>query len=282
MKTKFLFLAVLSTAIMSISCNNENEVLAVRLDKNELELVKGESDKLNVTLVPSQEAPVTFEWFSEDEDYVAVDENGNVTAKAVKYAEGSDEIASVNVYVKYEGGADECKVTVLPLATERVEIQYDSPQVKIAAGESVSLEVRIFPEDADLNEITWSSEYADVAVVDADGVVTGKRPGWTMIKAEYSEQIFDEILITVAAVTAEDVKINPEKLDLTVGRKITLKPVLTPAYSTDELIWTSDNNDVVKVLDAATGDIEAVAAGTAKVKVQAERVFAECTVTVSE
>lgn len=282
MKTKFLFLAVLFTAIMSVSCNNENEVLAVRLDENKLELIKGESHKLNVTLVPSPEAPVTFEWFSEDEEYVTVDENGNVTAKAVKYAEESDEIASVKVYVRYEGGADECEVTVLPLATERVEIQYNSPQVNVEAGENVRLEVKVFPEDADLNDITWSSEYADVAVVSADGVVTGKKPGWTMIKAEYSEQIFDEILVTVAAVAAESVKIEPETLDITVGRKITLKSVLTPAYATDELIWTSDNNAVVKVIDAATGDIEAVAVGTAKVKVQAEKAFAECVVTVSE
>lgn len=283
MKTKFLFFAVLFAAISVLSCNNESGVLAVRLDKNKLELVKGETVQLHASVVPEQTASSALEWFSEDENYVKVDENGNVTAVALKKAsEDSDELTPVSVFVRYQNGADECEVTVLPLATETVEIQKPASQIKIPAGTTVQLEAKCFPENADLTDLTWSSELATVAVVDDNGLVTGKTSGFTYIKASYSELIYDEILITVEPVAAQSVTIEPASITIPFGKKMTLKAVLNPSHATDKLIWTSDNNEVVKVIDSATGAVEAVGEGVAKIKVQADKVFAECEVTVTK
>lgn len=283
MKTKFLFFAVLFAAVSVLSCNNESGVLAVRLDKNKLELVKGETVQLHASVVPEQAASSALEWFSEDENYVKVDENGNVTAVALKrVSEDSDELTPVSVFVRYQNGADECEVTVLPLATEAVEIQKPASQIKIPAGSTVQLEAKCFPENADLTDLTWSSEWATVAVVDDNGLVTGKTAGFTYIKASYSELIYDEILITVEPVVAQSVSIEPAAITIPFGKKMTLKAVLNPTCATDKLIWTSDNNEVVKVIDSATGAVEAVGEGVAKIKVQADKVFAECEVTVTK
>lgn len=198
MKKNIVFAAAFLSALSLISCsNNEDQVRAVRLDQTAIELTKGESVQLKATVVPDQDAE--FTWFSQDDKYVTVDENGLVTAVGLKKeVEGSDEVTPVSVYVKYLNGADECKVTVLPLPTEKVEIVYDKKTVEVKHGGSITLTAKCYPEDADLNEVTWSTENALIATVDKNtGKVTGVAPGFTIIKASYNDKIYDEINLNV-------------------------------------------------------------------------------------
>lgn len=198
MKKNIVFAAAFLSMLSLISCsNNEDQVRAVRLDKTAIELVKGENVQLKATVVPEQDAE--FTWFSQDDKYVTVDENGLVTAVGLKKeSEDSDEISPVSVYVKYLNGADECKVTVLPLPTEKVEIVYDKKTVEIKHGESVTLTAKCYPEDADLTEVTWSTENALIATVNkTTGKVTGVAPGFTIIKVSYNDKIYDEINLNV-------------------------------------------------------------------------------------
>ena len=163
MKTKILLAAAMLALITIVSCkSNEDQVLAVRLDMTKLELVKGESAKLSATVVPEQDAE--FEWFSQDDQYVTVDQDGVVTAVGLNKATAdSDEVVPVSIYVRYKNGADECKVTVLPLPASKVEIVAESENVAIDPGQSVTFEVKCYPEDADLTTVTWSTDYAAVA-----------------------------------------------------------------------------------------------------------------------
>jgi uncharacterized protein YjdB len=89
-------------------------------------------------------------------------------------------------------------VTVLPLTTEKVEIVYASDVVNIATGQTLKLEAKCFPEEADLKTLTWSTDYAAVAKVNAaTGEVTGVAPGFATIRASYNEKIYDEISVNV-------------------------------------------------------------------------------------
>lgn len=279
MKTKILLAAMLAL-VMFVSCkSNEDEVLAVRLDKTRLELVKGESADLSAVVVPAQDAE--FEWFSENEQYVTVDQNGLVTAVGLKKAaEDSDEVVPVSVYVRYRNGADECKVTVLPLAPSKVEIVADSDIVNVYPGESVTLEVKCYPENADLKTVTWSTDYAAVATVDpVTGRVTGVAPGFAKIRASYSERVYDEINVNVNAIAATAVNVTPSSVDLGVGEKAHLTAVFTPSNATDKPVWTSDALEVATV-DSETGVVTAKSFGKATIKVQAGSVSATCVVNV--
>lgn len=195
---KYIVSAAALCAILALaSCsNNESEVLAVRLDKNSIELTKGESVRLNASVVPDQEAD--FEWFSQDSEYVTVDSEGLVTAVGLKKEDpASDEVTPVKVYVKYENGADECAVTVLPLQAQKVEILGEE-LVKIRQGESVTLDVKYYPEDADIKVVTWSTDYAVVAKVNKEtGAVTGMEPGFATIKASYNDKVYDVVTVQV-------------------------------------------------------------------------------------
>lgn len=280
MKTKILWAAAMLALISIVSCNNnEDQVQAVRLDKTKLEIVKGESVQLSAVVVPEQDAE--FEWFSENDQYVTVSPDGVVTAVGLKKAaEDSDEVVPVSVYVRYKNGADECKVTVLPLAAAKVEIVAESEVINVNPGESITLKVKCYPENADLTAVTWSTDYAAVATVDsATGKVTGVAPGFARIRASYSDKVYDEINVNVNAIAATSVEIVPSSLDLSVGEKKRLTAVFTPSNATDKPVWTSENLEVATV-DSETGVVTAMSLGTAKIKVQAGSVSATCVVNV--
>lgn len=277
MKTNFLFWTAILAVVTAVSCNRADDVLAVRLDNNKIELVKGESMQLNAQVVPAQDAE--FTWYSQDPDYVSVDKNGLVTALALK-KEG-EEVLPVSVYVKYMNGADECQVTVLPLAPTKLEIDYSGNVLKLNPGAeaSVQLTAKIYPEDADLRDITWTTDYASVATVDQTGRVTGVTPGFATIRATYNDKIFDELDVQVQVVEPTAVRVDPAELTLEVGQKQRLKPVFTPSNASGNTVWTSDKPAVVTV-DNKTGAIEAKSAGTANIKVQVGSCSALCKVTV--
>ena len=280
MKRVFLFAAVMFAALVAVSCNsNENEVLAVRLDKTKIELVKGESIQLNAQVVPAQDAE--FTWSSQDEQYVTVDQNGVVTAVGLKKESlDSDEVSPVSVYVKYLNGADECQVTVLPLAPTKVEIVSETNTIEVNPAESKQLVAKCYPEDADLTDLTWSTDFATVAKVDSKtGVLTGVSAGFAVIRASYNERIFDESNVRVNAVEPQAVEIVPSSLKLSKGMTERLSVKLTPSNASGNLIWTSDDMSVATV-DSETGVVTAVAKGTANIKVQIGNVSATCVVVV--
>lgn len=281
MKTNVAFLIIAFAALISVSCNqNGPEVLAVRLDKTKVEIVKGETIQLNAAVVPEQDVEIT--WYSADDKYVTVDENGLVTALALKTEgdEGSESVVPVSVYAKYKNGADECKVTVLPLAPTRVEIVYDGQVLEIDPQESVALTASFFPEDADLKDITWSTNAANIAKVDSKtGVVTGVTAGFAVIRASYNEKIFDEIDVQVQVVNPESVAVDPSELTLKVGVKKRINAVLTPANATGKFVWTSENTSVA-MIDSETGTVTALAPGQTKIRVQVGKVSGECKLTV--
>ena len=187
MKKVFYFVAAIIVALALNSCRSEESgVLAVRLDETAIELVKGETYQLQATVVPADENAV-ITWKSEDEAYVKVDENGLVTAVALKLDEevSSDEeenSQAVSVYAMYEGGAAECEVTVLPLEASAIKV---SPQqTTMRYGEQMMFTVEYSPEDVDVKGVEWSTSNAFVAVV-KDGVVTAKGYGSCEIIAKY-------------------------------------------------------------------------------------------------
>ena len=87
--------------------------------------------------------------------------------------------------------------------------------------------------------------------------------------------------MNVNPVEATAVKIEPEIVELPKGSKKRLSVEFTPSNATDDVVWTSSDPEVATV-DAKTGEVTAVASGTATIKVQADKVAATRTVKVIE
>lgn len=153
------------------------------MDKTSAEIVKGETLQLNAVLVPHDEDAV-IKWFSEDESYVRVDQNGLVTAVAVKkdveVSDDEENTQAISVYAQCGNGAAECEITVLPLEAESIRIVPEQKTMKI--GEQYLFTVEFEPEDTDIKDVEWSTSVASVATV-KDGVVTVKGYGTCYIKA---------------------------------------------------------------------------------------------------
>ena len=79
----------------------------------------------------------------------------------------------------------------------------------------------------------------------------------------------------VATTTIIGVK---KKLTIRKGKKLTLKPVLSPITSTDQLTYSSSDEEIATV--SSKGVIRAIKKGKVKVKVKAGKKTVTCVVTV--
>lgn len=198
MRNILLSVAITAVLVFSSCGNDSNEIVALRLDKTEVELVKGSEIQLKAVTVPAADVS-EFEWYSTAPEYVSVTADGVVKAEKLYYKNESDtETSPVSVFCKYQAGAAECKVTVLPLDAESLEIKvldYASDALIMSPGEEKTLQVVFYPADADVdtNEIQWATtafEYAVVAADPEDGAkakVTALEPGSASIKAVYGK-----------------------------------------------------------------------------------------------
>lgn len=88
------------------------------------------------------------------------------------------------------------------------------------------------------------------------------------------------LTVTPVPVPATKVTLNATSQKVETGKSFTLKVTVTPADTTDKIVWSSSNEAVAKV--AADGTVTAVKAGTAVITATAGNVKAECTVTVAD
>jgi len=97
------------TEVLTTPLSGKTEATAISLDSESLQLLEGETAKLNYTISPS-DAETTVSWKSSDKAVATVDQSGNVAA----ISEGT---ATITVTTE-NGLTAECKVTV-----EKVPVQ---------------------------------------------------------------------------------------------------------------------------------------------------------------
>lgn len=164
----------------------------------------------------------------------------------------------------------------------------------VAGTDGEKLVATITPDKDLLNEftITYTSSDPTVASVDKDGNVTPLKAGKATItatatstitqgdlpKETFKETATCKVTVTDKYISATGIKLDADGMTIKVGDKDKLTATLTPADSTDKVVWKSDNEKVVTVDEK--GYITAVAAGTTKILATAGTVSAECTVTV--
>ncbi|NGP45570.1 hypothetical protein G4V62_11620 [Bacillaceae bacterium SIJ1] len=199
--------------------------------------------------------------------------------KVLTPPEHVDRIRVQNFLEKGTGTAwfDEVNLTkIIPL--EAVEIVQEDMTVR--AGETVSLQWSITPENATHQEVSWVSSSEDVATVD-NGVVTARKQG-TAIISVISQQgsLSDDVVVTVEEdpndelTPIDSITLPTELLTMREGQHRLLEPTVTPAEATEELVWRSSHPDIASV---SGGVVTAVASGETTISVMAEdgRVQAE-------
>ena len=144
----------------------------VTLNKTKLKLKDGEKFKLVATVTPEKADNKKVIWTSSNPEVATVNQKGKVKAVGV----GTAEITATTV----NGKKAVCKVTVKPQKVTSIEIKGKKNMV---VGATQTLTVKILPKKATNQNVVWSCNKPDVAVIDENGVVTALKKGTVKITA---------------------------------------------------------------------------------------------------
>lgn len=264
-----------SAAVESVAIN-EGETVA---------MFKGETKQLTCTVNPPNASEKTVVWsVTEGDDVVSVNaDTGEVTA----LRPGS---ATVTVTSRSDDAkSDSCTVTVREAVTA-VRLNSGSLQLTLTEdGKTATLTAAVEPEEATDRTVRWTAVPDGIVSVE-NGTVTALKAGTATVRAESVSNpgVYDECEVTVISPVTQ-ITLNhsvypaaPEKFE--VGLDFVLSAAVTPGDATDKrLTWSVSPENIVS-LDAATGTVTALKAGTATVTVSAADGFgalASCVITVS-
>ena len=134
-------------------------------------------------------------------------------------------------------------------------------------GYTKQLEPTFMPADTDMKTVSWTSSNTSVATVNANGLVYGNSVGTATITAsmvnEYGRTISGSCEVNVHTVSAQGVAIYAANTELYIGQTTQLHQIFTPSDTTNQNVTWSSNNPSVASVDATTGVVTALRAGTA-------------------
>ena len=239
----------------------------------ELELNVGDVYSLEAIVSPSDAEGYTLQWESSDEAVASVSDDGEVTAVSAGTADitvSSGEISAT------------CVVTVKEPVVKVEKVIIEPSETDVRIGETVSLSVRVEPENAEYETVNWTSSDEDIATVDAEGVVSGIAIGSAVIKAEISGQKA-ACNVSVTGIPVESVSLDVQQLELNIGETYTLQATVLPENATDKGIkWSSDDSEIATVDE--NGLVTAVSLGETVITVITDdgSKTASCMLTVSQ
>lgn len=144
---------------------------------------------------------------------------------------------------------------------------------------SATLEIEVFPENAETGPVSWSSSDEDIVTVDGYGTVTAISAGNATVTAS-AQGIEGYCQITVTGKPVESITLNETELELTVGEKAILTASITPEDAEyGDITWISSDESVASV--DSQGTVTAISAGEAAITASAGNKEAQCNVTVT-
>ena len=243
----------------------EKKVECVTISEEKLSLLLQSTYSLTAAVVPVDATFPELTWSSSDPSVVEVNKKGLLNAVGC----GS---AIVTATAK-NGVTASASVEVTEVVAERIDITGKS---SFFINEDATLQVKFYPVDTTIQEITWSSSAPSVAFIDETGKVSGLAIGEATITATQKD-VSASIQIEVKAIPVEEIEIlssvdDPDKLQ--VGKAMTLWALVHPDNATfKELTWAS-SNDMVATVDSL-GNVTAVAPGTVIITVVSEDGFSQ-------
>ncbi len=141
-----------------------------------------------------------------------------------------------DMYDRYEANL-RVKAFTSCIEVEDVTIEGDS--YTIGLGEEITLSATIMPENAAIQDISWSSDDEDVVTVDAEGKVTAVGPG----KATITVTTIDGNKTDTCQIIVKGRGVTPEAptMEARTKNSITLNDVENCLYSLDKIKWQESN-----------------------------------------
>lgn len=219
---------------------------------------EGATVQLTATIAPANAANKNVTWSSTNSALATVDANGLVTGVLA----GVVDITVTTVDGSFSAVST---ITVTPVLVTGISV--DPVSASVDVGSTLALSSTISPANASNKNISWTSSNTSVAIVNANGVVTGIADGSVDITVTTEDGNYSAVaVITVNAVSVTGITINPPTVSMVNGSTKQLSAVISPLNATNKNVsWISSNTSVATV--DANGLISAVSVGTTEIKV---------------
>lgn len=224
-------------------------VSSIALDETTKTMYSGQTARLGYTILPTNASNAAVTWTSTNTSVATVDGTGLVTAKNV----GSTVIILRSVD---KGLAVYCTINVKKVATG---VKLDVSTLELEAGKSYTFRPTISPADSTDATITWESSDTKIAIVDANGKVTGKAAGQTVIMAKLASGGTAYCKVTVTQ-PVNGLILNYYEKTVYVGEKFAMTASVSPSTATELGVkWESSNKKVATITEK--GEVTALAGG---------------------
>ena len=143
-------------------------------------------------------------------------------------------------------------------------VTLDKTELDMHLSDTFQLNATVLPENATNKALTYSSLRPAVATVDASGKITALVEGTTIISvlSQNNPAASAQVIVNVTklVVSVNEVKLDVEALDLTVGGEHNLVATVLPDNATDKSVTFSSLDEDVATVDK-DGKVSAIAAG---------------------
>jgi uncharacterized protein YjdB len=243
-----------STKTAAVTVNVTVPLTGISLSPNPLDLGAGTTGTFTVNSDPADTTQTGVTW-SSDDTAVATVLNGTVTGLAA----GSATITAISTADNSIAATATVNV-IIPLAS----LSLSPASLNLNRNQSATLTALYTPATTTQTGVTWSSSNTAIATV-SSGTVTGLAAGTATITATSTANsgISAVCNVTVTAVVPVTGIHIPSGLTMGVGSTYLLSVISYDPPDTTQLgVSWSSSDDSVATVNAATGEISALAAGT--------------------
>ena len=207
---------------------------------------KRTAPNLHVTVEPKDADNKKLLWSSSDESIATVNGYGGITGKkagtcTVTCTSASNPSVSASIPVR-----------VIQMVTE---VRFLTPAGQsFNVGDSIQLDWTVLPDDASIKDVTFSSKNEKVAVVDANGIVTGISRGQADIVAKATDGSGKSRSYRVSVIQPVE-GINPmgSMYYAPLYRGYNLKATVYPSNANNQrILWSSSDTSVATIKSVGT------------------------------
>lgn len=167
----------------------EVEIEKIELSIEGNQIKKGETKKLMVKILPEEANSKEIEFSSSNPQIVSIDENGNIvgitTGKAMITAKAKQGEAQSQIEIR--------------VYNEITGISIDQKNINMQVGDTFKINAYVLPEDADNQNMIFSSDNTDIVSIDKNGVITANNIGETeiIVISEENSEIYEKCKVKV-------------------------------------------------------------------------------------
>lgn len=223
----------------TITVKETTKVETIELAQTSLTMEVGETEQIEATITPNDAYNKKLTYTSLDNDIATVNNIGLITAKSpgtttvlVSSTDGSNVSTSCQIYVKQN-------ITELTL---------DKEHLTIDVGKTQKLIPHIIPENATNKQLNWTSSNPNIADVDANGLVTAKSKGTTIISVNTTDGSDLSATCQVDVVRyISSISLSNDSIILSKGEFTPLTATVYPEDASNRTLEWIVTNDIITI-----------------------------------